>query len=95
MSRTSESYSTAEKFLQYAERHGISIGGLFLIALGLYAGQYARLFPERIQDYAGGFCLFVAACGLGFVVWPLALRSLISNKAVDSNDQQSKQKSEA
>jgi hypothetical protein len=54
--------------LEYAERSGLSMGGLFLLALGMWGGQYARLFPEHMQDLAGYFCLLVAASGLTAVV---------------------------
>jgi hypothetical protein len=53
------------------DRSGINPGGFFLIAAGLYGGQYAALFPESVRTAAGGFCLFVAAIGLAFVVYCL------------------------
>ena len=59
--------------LAYAERGGVSMGGLFLVALGIYGGQYATLFPENTRSYAAAFCLLVSACGLVAVVYQLIL----------------------
>jgi hypothetical protein len=53
------------------ERGGINAGGLSLIVLGLYGGQYAALFPETMKNVAGGFCIFVAAAGLAVVIYHL------------------------
>jgi hypothetical protein len=49
--------------LGWAERSGLNLGGCFLFAMGMYSGQYAKLFPEHTQDYAGGLCWVVAASG--------------------------------
>jgi hypothetical protein len=69
------------------ERSGINAGGLALIALGLYGGQYAALFPETLKKVAGGFCILVAAVGLAFVIYHLVnaarkgdARSLVHKK---------------
>ena len=62
--------------LAYAERGGVSMGGLFLVALGIYGGQYATLFPENTRSYAAAFCLLVSACGLVAVVYQLNKRDL-------------------
>jgi hypothetical protein len=59
------------KLLLRADKDGINAGGLCLIALGLYGGQYASLFPEQLRNIAGGFCLFVAAAGLIYVIYCL------------------------
>src|SRR4051812_48222047 len=61
----------AVKVLEYAERSGVSMGGLFLLVLGLYGGQYAALFPEATRVVAGVFCLIVSACGLITIVCQL------------------------
>jgi hypothetical protein len=58
--------------LAHAERAGVSIGGLFLLVLGIYGGQYAALFPEQVRLVAGGFCIIVSLCGLTSVVFQLA-----------------------
>jgi len=49
------------------------MGGLFLLAAGVYGGQYATLFPEHVRNYAAAFCLLVSACGLVAVVYQLIL----------------------
>jgi hypothetical protein len=59
------------EILSFAERNGLSIGGLALLAMGMYGGQYAKLFPEHMQDYAAWFCLLVSGCGLIAVVYQL------------------------
>jgi hypothetical protein len=59
--------------LAYAERHGIHLGGFFLIGLGIYGGQYAKLFPDAVRDYAAVFCILVSACGLVFTVYHFIL----------------------
>jgi hypothetical protein len=54
--------------LAAAERGGVSIGGLFLLVIGLYGGQYAQLFPENLRDIAGWFCLIVSGSGLAAII---------------------------
>jgi hypothetical protein len=48
---------TILKLLAYAEKSGIHAGGLCLIVLGLYGGQYAKQFPDSLTHIAGWFCL--------------------------------------
>jgi hypothetical protein len=59
------------ELLGWAERSGLNLGGLFLLSIGIYGGQYAKLFPEHMQDYAAGFCLVVSATGFLTVLYQL------------------------
>jgi hypothetical protein len=72
----SPNQSLVDSLLRYAEKAGINFGALFLLTFGLYAGQYAALFPENLRSIAGAFCLVIAGCGFAFVVAQL-LKSLL------------------
>lgn len=73
MTRSKDTHGYIIAVLNYAERNGLSMGGLFLLAIGIYGGQYATLFPEDVRIVAGLFCLVVAGSGLVSVLYQLAL----------------------
>jgi hypothetical protein len=56
---------------EWATKNGLHAGGVFLIILGLYGGQYAALFPSNLKDLAGSLCILISIIGLGFVVFKL------------------------